>query len=100
MAETGVSVQARNQATMGAVVFAAFSLVLFALAVTTVLGEWAYPASMAAGVVAVVLGVLARRRGGADVRLATTALAVGAVLVVLQLAWLVAELLGLIEDTT
>lgn len=83
---------------MVAMAFAVVSLVLFALAVSEVVAEWGYPASILAGAVAVVLGWKARTSAADRAGPATVAVVLGGILIVLQLGWLVLEALGVVTD--
>jgi hypothetical protein len=87
-----------GQRELMAAALAAISLVLFLIAVTEVLdAEWLYIASIIAGVGAVVTGMQARRGTGGT--MATAAVVVGGILVLLLLGWILLALVGVIEDT-
>ena len=92
-----VSADRASSAGMAAMVAAVASLVLFILAVTEIVDEWGYIASIALGVVAVVLGLLARRRSSGT-GMALLGMVLGGLMVALQVGWLILNAAGVVAD--
>ena len=98
MAEsTGVT---RSQGAAVAALFAAVSLGLFVLGAAAVVdATWVWIASLITGLLAAWMGFQARRGAGGSA-LGTLAMAIGGILVLVQVGWLVLSALGVIDDTT